>query len=508
LSLSGPASLAVLLIALGAPAAGEPFDVQSLPTALRVVQADLVELDGDGVGDLAWIGVRGLPPDEERTLHVHYREAPGAHLSQAPQLARALPAGVAAYDFAEWDGRPGMELLLLRRDRIELLSLHGREVRSETIPVPGAPTIAVVQDERGVDRIRLARDGLGRARFLVPGIGRALLLARDGDLVAGLEVGGRANFFAPPRPGPIITESEVEFYFDHPKLSTGDVDGDGRSDLIASDRHALRVFLQDEAGGFSAEPQRTLPLQRLSQEDHIRNVGGVRVDPYDFDRDGRMDLLISSTRGSLFGGTTEVEILLNRDGGWRLDAPDQRFRVEGGVAVHQILDLDGDGRAELVSVRIPTGVIELVEVLLTRAIDAEISIRRAGAERPFEDEPWQRWKLGVPISFETFRARGFVPTLAVDVDGDGRHDLLGSGDGKQLEVRLGSARGGYRRRDASQRLDTGGRIRFGDADGDALPDFVLYDSRRPGTPIRIARNRGVLGGPALTSGDGDPAQIR
>jgi hypothetical protein len=300
----------------------------------------------------------------------------------------------------------------------------------------------------------------------------------------------------------------VEFYFDHPRLSQGDVDGDGRSDLIASSRHALRVFLQDESGGFPGEPSRLLPLRRLSEEDHIRNVGGVRVDPFDFDGDGRVDLLISSTRGSLFGGTTEMEILMNRDGGWRLDAPDQRFRVEGGVAIHEILDLDGDGRAELVSVRIPTGVVELVEVLLTRAIDAEISIRRAGDDRPFEDDPWRRWKLGVSISFETFRARGFVPTLLADVNGDGHRDLLDSGDGERLEIRLGDPEGDYRSRDASQPLDTGGRIRFGDADGDELPDFVLYDSRRPGTPIRIGRNRGVLGGPAWTAPDRTSAAIR
>jgi hypothetical protein len=496
-----------MLLALAGSAAAEPFDVQALATALRVVQADLVDLDGDGVGDLAWIGVRGLPPEEERTLHVHFREAPAAHLSAAPQQVRALPPGVAAYDLAELDGRPGAELVLLRRDRLELLSLHARELRIESIPVPAGPTIAVVQDERGVDRIRLARDGLGRARFLVPGIGHALLLTREGELVARLAVGARANFFAPPRPGPIITESEVEFYFDHPRLSTGDVDGDGRADVIASDRHALRVFLQDELGGFPPEP-RVLPLRRLSEEDHIRNVGGVRVEPRDFDGDGRVDLLISSTRGSLFGGTTELEVLLNRDGGWRLDAPDQRFRIEGGVAVHEVVDLDGDGRAELISTRIPTGVLELVEVLLTRAIDAEVSIRRPGDGRPFEQEPWLRRKLDVPISFETFRARGFVPTLEADLDGDGHRDMLGSGGGERLEVRLGDAEDGYGGRTTSQSLDTGGRIRFGDADGDDLPDFVLYDARRPGSPIRIARNRGVLGGPTLTTGGGDAARIR
>jgi hypothetical protein len=37
-------------------------------------------------------------------------------------------------------------------------------------------------------------------------------------------------------------------------------------------------------------------------------------------------------------------------------------------------------------------------------------------------------------------------------------------------------------------------IRFGDLDRNGLLDFVLHDPRRPGTPIRIGSNRGVLPG--------------
>ena len=37
-----------------------------------------------------------------------------------------------------------------------------------------------------------------------------------------------------------------------------------------------------------------------------------------------------------------------------------------------------------------------------------------------------------------------------------------------------------------------GRIRFGDLEADGLTDLVIYDPRRPGRPIRIAHNRGVL----------------
>ncbi|TMA33128.1 MAG: hypothetical protein E6J87_11000 [Deltaproteobacteria bacterium] len=71
-------------------------------------------------------------------------------------------------------------------------------------------------------------------------------------------------------------------------------------------------------------------------------------------------------------------------------------------------------------------------------------------------------------------------------------DLLGSGAGDRLEVRLGGIAPNFATVTASQPLDTGGRIRFGDLDGDHLTDFVLYDSQRPGTPVKVGINRGVL----------------
>jgi hypothetical protein len=112
----------------------------------------------------------------------------------------------------------------------------------------------------------------------------------------------------------------------------------------------------------------------------------------------------------------------------------------------------------------------------------------------FDPKPWHRWKVGVGWSFETFRSLGFVPTLEADLNGDGMKDLLGSGDGDRLEVNLGRSDSGYGTRHATQALDTGGRIRFGDLDADGLTDFVLYDPRRPGTPVRVGTNRGVLPG--------------
>ena len=224
--------------------------------------------------------------------------------------------------------------------------------------------------------------------------------------------------------------------------------------------------------------------------------GEVRLQPANptFNADGLLDLLVSTSKGSLFDATTEVGIHINRNGGWDLAKPDQVFKAKSGLTTNQVIDVDGDGLVELVSLRIPTGVLEVVEVLITRSIDAEVSVYRRGTTLPFEKKPWHTRKLSVAWSFETFRSRGFVPTLDADVNGDGIRDLVGSGDGDELDVRLGDNDDGYSSADASQNLDTGGRIRFGEFDQDGLTDFVLYDPRRPGTPVRVGVNRGVLPG--------------
>jgi len=336
----------------------------------------------------------------------------------------------------------------------------------------------------------IVRSGLGEApRMLLPGLGRSMLLELDGTLVASLDVGSRANYFVPPRPGPMISESEIEIYLDHPRLEAGDVDGDGRGDLIATGRHELRVFRQREDGSFVAAPDQHLALRRITRKDHIRNSGSVRVAPHDFDGDGRVDLMISSTAGSVFGGTTELSLHRNVGGTWDLDRPDQRFEAEGGFSSHELLDLDGDGRVELLSVQVPTGVLEIVEMLITRAVDVQVKIYQPDGERPFRTEPWVTSKQDIKISFETLRPAGFIPTPEADLNADGRQDLLGSGGGKRLQVRLGHPKHGFEKSWSEQKLDTGGRIHFGDLEGDGRADFVLYDPRRPGTPIRVCRSR-------------------
>lgn len=485
------------LLAFAAGADDElAFDLIELPAPGRTAAAGIADLDGDGRADVFSVGLTGLPPATRRTLSIHY-QTPEGGLRGIPDWSGEVLGGAAAFDVADLPDGPGQEILLLERGGVSVLSFAGRQPARREIPVPDPPTIAFAPDERGLDRLRLARDGFQDSPLLlVPGLGECSVMRADGSVLGRLDVGDRANYFVPPRPGPIVTENELEQFYDFPRLDVGDVDGDGRADVISSSRHEIRVFLRREDGSFAAAPSQRITIGLLTEKDMIRSgSGNVRVAAADFDGDGLSDLLLSHVSGGFLNARTVTSVHLDRGGTWNLAQPDQRFEAKERWNAWEVRDLDGDGRPELLEAQVRLSVLELIEVLVTRNIDVLVNIRRADSEDGiFGGKPWITRKLSVPISLDTFEPHGFLPTFDADLNGDGIMDLLGSGGGDDVEVELGGGDDPWDRRAARQPLDTTGSLRFGDLDGDGLTDFILYDRTRPGTPLRIGRNRGVLPG--------------
>lgn len=486
-------ALLVGLSAAGAGAEGQPFHVLEIAAPGRTAAAGLADLDGDGRSDLYAVSLTGIPPNARRELRVYFQAANGT-FREKPDWKQPLDEDAAAYDLAEIDGAPGIEFLQLRRHAITLLSFRGQGSQRRELAIPGDPTAAVAPDERGVDRLRIARDLGDGVRLLVPGLGECIVLTPDGELVARLDAGQRANYFIPKRPGPLLSESELESYYDFPRTEVADANGDGRGDLIFASRHELRVFLQDAEGGFRQQPSQRLALGRLSEKDLIRGSGNVRVAARDVDGDGRADLLITSTTGGLMNARSETTLHLNRNGTWDLDAPQRRSGLESGWSTLQVVDVDGDGSPELLEARIPLSILELVEALLTREADVHLSLFRSDPGRGFRSKPWVEMGFSVGLDFETLSLDGFAPTLEADVNGDGWRDRVSSDDGTAIEVYLGGGEQPFQRLSARQELDTHGSLRFGDVDGDGLMDLLLFSRDRPDSPIRLLVNRGALPG--------------
>lgn len=484
-------AIAIALLARDAAAQGPAFAVQSIASAGRVGAAEIADLDGDGRAELFSIAIRGVGPDETREIQVRSVDAAGRVASE-PGWSSPLPPGAAAYDLADLDGRPGLELLLLERDGLRVLSRAGGETSWRQLLVPMPPTIAVRPDERGLDRLRLARPELGAGRLLVPGLAEAWVLGARGEAIARLAVGGRANYLVPPRPGPEIGESELELYFDVPTLQTADIDGDGRADVVASSRHALKIFRQREDGSFPSDPDRDLAFRLIGLDDQVRRSGSVRSELFDLDRDGRADLLVSHTSGGLMRAKNQTRIHLNRGGTFDLAKPDREFSREGGVAADELVDLDGDARPEWLRLFAPFDLLEIAELFVQRSVDVEVALHRPDEAGGFEPEPWLTRSLSIPFDFETLRPRGFSPSLSEDWNRDGYRDWISSAGGTAVEIWLGGPTHRFAAAQSRDPLDAAGRARFGDLDGDGLRDFVVYDPRRADVPLRVGRNLGKL----------------
>ena len=486
----------MLVVAAGgnANADDEIFRIIELAHAGRVITADLVNLDGDDRKDLMLVTFDGLPPNQFRTIHVH-RQLQAGGFATTPAVSVPLPASSAVYDFADVLASPGEELLLLRPDSLTILSLATPDGLRQEWPLDGPTTLGVADDERGLERFPLLYTEFGEDPWiLVPQFGAISALTADGELKVRLNVGGRANYFVSSGSEVISADSDFQVYYDAPKVSVGDINGDGHADILSATRHELRVFLRGADGMFASNPSYSVPLGLIGDADYKRGTGSVVTSARDIDADGRLDLMISQIEGSMVSTTTTTRIYFNRGSGWDLTTPDDEFFSEGSVTSNLLVNTDRDDALELVRIEVRFSVLELVELLLTREIDARIEIHRLQDDGRFGEKPWSRKKIGTKVSFDTFRPRGFMPRADLDLNADGMMDFISSANGDRIEVFLGGEEGPFGKRTAVQDIPTAGVIHVEDANNDGMDDFVLYDPQTEGGTVRIGINLGTLPG--------------
>jgi hypothetical protein len=211
-----------------------------------------------------------------------------------------------------------------------------------------------------------------------------------------------------------------------PHLLDADVDGDGREDLVLAHEGRVGVFLRGADG----------KLSRLGEvRDLSAQLGGsdvsVRVLAVDLTERRGQELLLSVTKGAM--SERSAAFLLEGHPS-PLQGPPALLWRRSGLSV-PLGTLAHDGRELLVVGEIDTNLMQLGAALVTGEVPLKVAlVTGKGAPRTV-------LTLKAEADVRAGRMAGAMPIMAVDLDGDGRHDLLDFGVAGKASLYPGSAGG-------------------------------------------------------------------
>jgi hypothetical protein len=469
-------ALATALLAGGAAAGPKPFGtVTTLQFAKGVAPraALLADMDGDGADDLV-VATTRRGGRVERAIEVHLRRKDGDAFVTAADITCELPPDVTAFAVGDVHEDAGAEIVLFNatgafawrpkgpEDARFVKLLAGAFLWQLPNPFDVFAYEAALRDVNGdgLDdivlpepdgwRVAVQRRAAGAAAsFAAAGAPRVPVVFDDADEPMGsrkmqakakrneIRIAVQIGDDAAEVPADLVDVTESV-----PSPHFADFDGDGRADLLAQTSRELCVWRQREGATFPEAPDAQYELPVPADRERRLDVSyGSYV--ADVDGDRRADCVMIAGDKRSEDVRTQVLVYVQGKAGAPAASsplfggkglPTQLLRISGFGGSPEVVDVDGDGRRDLVlgSVRLD-GSLDVAKVTGKGALDAELYVfRNTGAA--FSERPDLTFNVQVKAEGLRTTRREVTAKFFGDVTGDGVRDLLLRDDPERLRV--------------------------------------------------------------------------
>jgi len=369
--------------------AAEPpvYSRYALNLPAHVVNLACEDMDGDGLKDVVAFTLgtakKGAP---SRGVHIYYQRKDSGFPS-APDQGFALDPRAAVFDVGAVSQGARKSIGFIAPDGVYAYIPNGRTYGTAPVQLVKAESVFAQADPLGIPRWSFfaGQAENGAETVLLPGINRIGVYLKGGPSY-------RLSGSIPVTVHTELTEGVVEgsegpLTISHKLPVAVPLGWGGRkgSDLFITWDDKADVWLQRPGGGY-IERAALVFRPGLLDTSKRDSLDSATVQAVDLDGDGRRDIIVTKMTGGIAQTKSLVFIYLMRKDGAFPQKPDHTI-INEGVVGPRVADVDGDGRMDILLPSVKVGIRNFINMLTTKQIHMDIGVYLQDKNGRYPDRP-------------------------------------------------------------------------------------------------------------------------